>query len=88
MSIPDMTPDLCRAARALLKWSQRDLATRAGVAQQTVTHFEQGKRSLYERTIRDLREALEAGGVEFLPPTERNGAGIRYKEPPKDADLA
>lgn len=36
----DLTPEANRAARAILKWSVRDLAEHAGVAFSTVHRFE------------------------------------------------
>lgn len=70
-----------RAARSLLGWSQQDLARRANVAAQTVANFEQGTRVPYERTLRDLRETLEAHGVMFIPPDHEHGPGVRLRDP-------
>ena len=66
----------CRAARGLLDWSQERLGEESGVAPKTIVDFEQGKRSPYPRTVRDLRAALEAAGVEF---TNGNAPGVRLK---------
>jgi len=52
-------------ARPALSWSQRHLAQTAGVAKQTLADFERGARRPYDRTIADIRAALERGGVEF-----------------------
>lgn len=60
-------PEQCRAARALLNWSQKELASRAQVARKTVADFEQGAVTPYPRTLRDIVEALEAAGIVFLP---------------------
>lgn len=38
--MPNLTPEANRAARAILKWSVRDLASAAGVAFTTVHRFE------------------------------------------------
>ena len=56
----------CRAARALVGWSQGQLATASKVAKATIANFEAGKRAPYERTLEDMRRALEDAGVEFL----------------------
>jgi len=61
-----VSPEQCRAGRALLNWSQAELAGRAGVARKTVTEFEIGSRPLNFRTRRDITLALEAGGVLLL----------------------
>lgn len=69
MSISD---GQCRAARALLGWTQDELSTKAAVAKKTIADFETGKRQPYDRTLADIRAALEGGGVLFI---DQNGAG-------------
>jgi transcriptional regulator with XRE-family HTH domain len=61
----ELTPGQCRAARALVGWSQDQLATASHVAKATIANFELGKRTPYGRTLDDLIAALEAAGVEF-----------------------
>jgi transcriptional regulator with XRE-family HTH domain len=51
----------CRAARGFLNWSQEELAKKAGTAKQTIINFESGKREPYERTLKNIRAALENG---------------------------
>jgi DNA-binding XRE family transcriptional regulator len=41
---PWLTPGLCRAARGILGWSQRDLASKANVGVSTVADFERARR--------------------------------------------
>ena len=60
-----ITPQQCLMARAGLRWSRAELSKRSGVAQATIAEFEKGIRQSYPRTLRDLRRALEAGGVAF-----------------------
>ncbi|MFD1986804.1 multiprotein-bridging factor 1 family protein [Mesorhizobium newzealandense] len=74
-----MTPSQCRAARALIAWSQDHLATSSKVAKATIANFEAGKRAPYDRTLLDLRQALEAAGVEFIP-ENGGGAGVRLRK--------
>jgi transcriptional regulator with XRE-family HTH domain len=62
----------CRAARALIAWSQDQLASASKVAKATIANFEAGKRAPYDRTLADLRTALESAGVIFV---EENGDG-------------
>jgi transcriptional regulator with XRE-family HTH domain len=64
----------CRAARALLNWSQAELAQESGVATKTIADYERGDRTPYERTISDIRGALEAVGIEF---TNGDQPGVR-----------
>jgi transcriptional regulator with XRE-family HTH domain len=74
-----MTPAQCRAARALLDWSQQDLAGAAGVGIVTIRQFEAGVGSPRNATTQALMNTLEAAGLEFLA---GNGAGpgVRLKE--------
>lgn len=60
---PSITPAQVKAARALLGWSQRDLATHAKVAVSTVADFERGQRVPMPNNIDAIRQAIEAGGV-------------------------
>ena len=73
---PVASPAQCRAARALLRWTQDRLAERAAVARKTVADFELGNRSLHRRTRLDITIALEAAGVEFTWAPE--GEGVRF----------
>jgi DNA-binding XRE family transcriptional regulator len=66
----------CRAGRALLDWSQTELAKAANVARQTVVDFERGARTPYPNNLNAIRSALEAAGVE-LTPENGGGAGVR-----------
>jgi DNA-binding XRE family transcriptional regulator len=68
------------AARTWLGISQTELALAANVAKRTIVHFEAGGRVPQERTLRDLRTALEAMGVEFLM-ENGIGVGIRVVKP-------
>lgn len=73
-----MTPLQCRMARAALGLGVRDLAALAKVSPDTVARFERGD-TLRERTVEDLRRALEEAGVEFIP-ENGGGAGVRLKK--------
>jgi transcriptional regulator with XRE-family HTH domain len=75
------TPAQCRAARALLDWSQSDLASASKVATKTIVNFERQDRNPYARTLDDIRAALEAAGVEF---TNGERPGVRLKKRSED----
>ena len=60
-----MTPKQVRAARALLGWSQADLATEAGLGITTIADFELERRRSSFKTMGAIREALERSGVQF-----------------------
>ncbi len=54
-----------RAARALLNWSQGDLAVRAGISKQSVNRIESGTLDARFSTVSALSEALRSAGVEM-----------------------
>jgi transcriptional regulator with XRE-family HTH domain len=70
-----------KAARALLGWSQADLAQRSGVSEPTVARLESADGELGGRqdTVEKMQTAIEAAGVEFI---EENGggAGVRLRK--------
>lgn len=70
----------CRAGRALLAWSQEDLAEKAETTQRTVADFERGARQPYSATLSQLRTAMEMAGVRFLSQGESasGGQGVRF----------
>ena len=61
-----ITPEQCRMARAGLHISQADLARRAHVAPATIAEFEKGRRTPYDRTVRDIKRVLEEAGATFV----------------------
>ena len=67
-----------RAARAWLGLSQNDVAKISKVASKTIKNFERGASVPYERTLRDIQEALEKLGIEFVFEGEE-GVGIRLR---------
>ena len=68
-----------RAARALLDWSQDDLATNAQVARATVADFERNTRAPMRQNLVALIAALEAAGIEFIG-ENGGGAGVRLRK--------
>lgn len=70
------SPAQCRMARALLRWTQQDLSSRAAVARKTIGDFESEARTLHVRTRLDITRAFEDAGVIF---DEKGGA--RLAEP-------
>ena len=69
-----------RAARGILRWSLKDLAKASGVSLPTVQRIElqDGVPSTKAQTLIDIRNALEAAGVEFIG-TPENGPGVRLR---------
>lgn len=52
------TGDKIRMIRDLRRWSQEELAEKAGVSAQSIYHWENGKRTPEKRSIRDIAKAL------------------------------
>lgn len=75
-----MTSEQIRAARALLRWGQDDLAKASRVSVPTIKRLEgkPGGVSANAVTIEALRGALESSGVEFIDPNG-GGPGVRLK---------
>jgi len=70
-----------KAARALLGWSQQDLAGYSGVSYPTIARLEaaDGDVGGYPETREKLLRALESAGVEFIP-ENGGGPGVRLKK--------
>ncbi|WP_315718270.1 MULTISPECIES: multiprotein-bridging factor 1 family protein [unclassified Bradyrhizobium] len=62
-----LTSEQIRAARAMLRIEQRDLAEKSGVSLETIKRIERtpGPISAYTSTVDKLRRALELAGIEF-----------------------
>ena len=63
-----------KAARALVGWSQSDLARHSGISEPTIARLESADGALGGRgeTVKKILAALEANGIEFI---EANGGG-------------
>ncbi len=64
----NLTSEHLRAARALLRWEQTELAKRSGVSKPTIARLEAkpGLLSAHGPTIAALKLALQQAGIEFL----------------------
>jgi transcriptional regulator with XRE-family HTH domain len=74
-----LTSDQCRAARALLNWSQQDLATKASIGIVTVHQLETGLSHPRRATLEVIRRALESAGIEFIN-ENGGGPGVRLRK--------
>jgi transcriptional regulator with XRE-family HTH domain len=74
------TPAQVRAARALINWSQQQLAEAARVGVVTVRQFESGAAQPRNSTLEVIERALEAAGVEFIA-QNGGGPGVRLRKP-------
>ncbi len=73
-----ITPAQCRAARALLDWSQQDLAKAAHLGLSTIRDFEKGRRVPTHNNLRGIKLALEESGVEIG--AEKSSVGLKGKQ--------
>ncbi len=75
-----ITSDQIRAARALLRWSGKDLAERSGIGFSTVMKMESdpGVPNSNFKTFEALKKAFEEAGVEFIG-TPDSQAGVRWR---------
>lgn len=73
-----ITSELIRAARALLRWEQRDLAEVSTVSLATIKRLETvpGVLAAHRSTVTALRRALESAGIEF---TNGDAPGVRLQ---------
>jgi transcriptional regulator with XRE-family HTH domain len=76
------TSDQLRAARALIRWDQKDLAEKSGVSVPTIKRLESQAGALTANvpTLAAIRTALEAAGVIFID-SNGNGPGVRLVDP-------
>ena len=80
MVIAMITARQIKAARALLGWSQQELADRAIVSLNALTRLERGQVDSRQSTVRSVESALIKGGVELIP-AEEKGEGVRLVKP-------
>jgi len=62
-----ITPSQCRAARALLNWSQPELAAKCDVHVQTISGFEQETTTPTKRTLEKIAITIDFSGIELMP---------------------
>jgi predicted transcriptional regulator len=69
-----LSSELIRAARALLRWDQHDLAAASSVSLPTIKRLESmpGIMSAHMSTVTALKKALEDAGIVFI---DENGGG-------------
>ena len=78
--------EVIRAARALLRWEQRDLADASSISLPTIKRLESkpGTLEAHTSTVAALTRALENAGIEFI---DENGGGpgvrLRKRQRPK-----
>ncbi len=80
-SAKTLTSAQIRAARGLLRWSAEDLARQASLGLATIRRAEGADSETSMTAANDLavRNALEAGGVEFID-ENGGGPGVRLRK--------
>ena len=78
---PKISTRQMKAARALLEWSQRELAAASGLSAPTIKRLESQTGELKGRgdTVGRIVAALESAGVEFIP-ENGGGFGVRLRK--------
>ena len=76
-----ITSDQIRAARALLKWSGKDLASKSGVGFSTIMKMESevGVSNSNFKTFEAIKKAFDEAGIEFIGSPDSQ-AGVRWKK--------
>jgi transcriptional regulator with XRE-family HTH domain len=69
-----------KMARAALGWGVRDLASKAGVAANTVSRYENGADALGD-TLERIQRTLENAGVVLIDQSEDRGPGVQLRDP-------
>ena len=74
-----VSPEQCRAARALLNWTQAELAERVSISAVSIRAFEKGG-EMRDSNLKLIRMTFEAAGITFIP-ENGGGAGVRLSKP-------
>ena len=67
------------AARALLRWTQKDLSKHSGIGITTIADFERGARKTHPLIIERLAQVMERNGIRFVYGLKEIGVTVRSK---------
>jgi len=89
LAAPRVTTQQIKAARALLGWSQTELAKASGLSIPTIKRIESKTGGLSGRpdTSSRIVSALESAGADFIP-ENGGGVGVRLREGRKAETIA
>lgn len=74
------SPKQIKAARALLNWSQTDLASKSGVTQTTILRIEKAdKLTSFVTTLQNIIDAFNDAGVFFTKAEDNSEFGVVLK---------
>ncbi|MGA0532700.1 helix-turn-helix domain-containing protein [Hansschlegelia sp. KR7-227] len=77
--MPDIiSMEQCRAARALLDWTQEELANAANLSLSTVRDFEKGRRTPIPNNMLMLKQVFEDEGLVFTYHEEEIPLGVEF----------
>lgn len=73
-----ITSNQIRAARAMLRWSGKDLAEKTGLGFSTLMRLEslEGVPGTHAKTLEAIEKAFENAGIQFIGSPE-DGPGVR-----------
>lgn len=73
-----ITSDQIRAARAMLRWSGKDLAEKTGLGFSTLMRLESldGVPGTHAKTLEAIERAFEKAGIQFIGAPD-DGPGVR-----------
>jgi DNA-binding transcriptional regulator YiaG len=74
-----ISPEQCRAARALLDWTREELSEISGVPVRTLTNFETGATNPRDNTTLQLLKTFQAAGIVFVSVWQAPGGVIRLR---------
>ena len=72
-------PEQMKAARALLGWTQSDLAKAVGLSSTALSAIEKGTSDPRASNLEKIQNALEGAGVVFIP-SNGEGIGVRLRK--------
>lgn len=80
-----LSSEQMRAARAFLRWEQKDVADASGVSLPSIKRLETqpGELAAQPRTVAAIRSALEQAGVVFIDDNATStagGPGVRLRD--------
>lgn len=76
----NITPQSCRAGRALLNWSQTKLAENSNLSMTTIRDYESGRRVPGINNLAAMQRAMEDRGVRFIADCTEIGALISLEK--------
>ena len=75
-----LTPDQCRAARALLRWRQADLSEKSGVGVGAIKDFESCRHGISLKALTAIVRTFQKAGLILYFEDDDGGPGLRLKK--------